>query len=431
MDDPLIWIELCLIALCLGAIAFFSLSEAALVATNRIRLRVLVSETALRSDEAEALETISTESRRFLAMAIVAIDVPVLVASALVTHVVHRLRPDSVEWVSLAMIGFILVFCELAPKTYAVHNAERLTVRLAKPARMMMAPMGPLVALVMALSELTLRLVGVRPAAAPEGVTEESIRHMAEVGKEEGVLESEELKLIHSIFEFRETIAREVMMPRTDMVSLPDDSSLDEALDTFEKSGYSRIPVYRERLDNIVGILYVKDLMIRLEEGDTDFRPFDLIRETLFVPETKRLDDLFREMRRQKVHIAVVFDEHGGTSGVVTNEDLLEEIVGEIHDETDLVRPLVVPISEDEYIVNGRLNLDDLTDAVGVKLPEGEYDTVGGFVVDWVGRVPDLGERFETAGAEIVVEKVEGLRVSKVRIRRLRVEREEAYEGAA
>jgi CBS domain containing-hemolysin-like protein len=261
-------------------------------------------------------------------------------------------------------------------------------------------------------------------------VSEEDIRSMAEVGHEEGAIEEEEKELIHSIFEFGDTLVREVMVPRPDMVCVSIEAGLKDVLDLILKRGYSRIPVYREELDNIVGVVYAKDVLRHLHAGKENVPIEKIMREPFFVPETKRVSELLRDMQRRRVHIAIVTDEYGSVAGLVTIEDLLEEIVGEIADEYDREEPQLEPVDDDTYRVNGRLSIDDVNDLLDVNLPHDQWDTVAGLMYNLLGSVPTQGETVSYNDLTFTAEKVQGRRIAKVLITRKRqVEREPALES--
>jgi CBS domain containing-hemolysin-like protein len=262
-------------------------------------------------------------------------------------------------------------------------------------------------------------------------VSEEEIRSMAEVGSQEGAIEIEEKEMIHSIFEFGDTIVREVMTPQPDIVAVNATSTLDEVLDLVIRHGYSRIPVYAEDRDEIIGIVYAKDVLRELHSGQNGRSLRELARRAYFVPESKRVADLLREMQQEKVHVAIVVDEYGTIAGLVTLEDLLEEIVGEIADEYDREEPQVEPAGNGRYRVNARLPVDELNELLGAQLPNEEWDTVGGLIMGILGRLPIQGEEVEFEGLRFTAERVQGRRISKVLIERLPKEPVTAEEDRA
>jgi CBS domain containing-hemolysin-like protein len=250
-------------------------------------------------------------------------------------------------------------------------------------------------------------------------VTEQEIRAMAEVASEEEAIEEGEKELIHSIFEFGDTLVREVMVPRPDIVAAPVVSSMRSVLDLVLRHGYSRIPVYRGSLDDVEGVVYAKDLLRHLHAGKESVPLEKIMREPYFVPETKKVDDLLRDMQQRRVHIALVTDEYGSVAGLVTIEDLLEELVGEIADEYDREEPQIEPVDEHTYRVNGRLSIDDVNELLDVELPHDGWDTVGGLMYGLLGAVPTQGETVTYDDLTFTAEKVQGRRIAKVLITRI------------
>jgi CBS domain containing-hemolysin-like protein len=261
---------------------------------------------------------------------------------------------------------------------------------------------------------------------ADERISSEEVRLIIEQGGEQGILEAEEEQMIHAVIELGEQRVHEVMVPRIDMVTLPASATFEEAIDTIVEEGHSRIPVYEESIDEIVGILYAKDLLPFLKAGAPKRPPLRaLLRTPVLVPESMTVDDLLHELQRRKVHLAIVLDEYGGTAGLVTIEDLLEEIVGEIQDEYDVEEPLIVRLSDDEARVDGRADVDDLSDLFDTSIAledEDEYDTVGGLIYHRIGGVPKPGDQVTVDGLTLTVESTDGRRVGKVLVVRTRAD---------
>jgi CBS domain containing-hemolysin-like protein len=316
---------------------------------------------------------------------------------------------------TVLMTVVIFVFAEVSPKTFAVQHTDRIALRL-----------GPLIhALGHApfLHPLARILIGIANVVIPgrglkQGpfVTEEELRQMAEVAVEEQQIEEEEKEMIHSIFEFGDTVVREVMVPRPDMIAVEDDTKLKQVLTVMLKHGFSRMPVYKDSIDNIEGIVYAKDVMRRLHNGRARKEPTagSISRDAFVVPESKKIAELLREMQQRKTHMAIVVDEFGDVAGLVTMEDLLEEIVGEIADEYDRGEPLVEPVDEHTMRVNARMPIDELSELVGIELPDTEWDTVGGLMAGLLGKVPARGEEVKTHGVTFRADKVQGRRIAKV-----------------
>jgi CBS domain containing-hemolysin-like protein len=314
----------------------------------------------------------------------------------------------------LQLIVFFVVG-EVAPKTYAVQHTERAALRVAG-FLYFVTNFPPLRALSTGLIRLANVLLPGKGIKEGPFVTEEEIRTMADVAADEDVIEREERKLIHSIFEFGDTVVREVMLPRPDMVAIEADETVESAMECAIDAGFSRIPCYEDTTDDIIGLVYLKDLVHRSRAGEGSQPVRVAVREAVFVPEQKRVAELLREMRTKKFHMAIVVDEHGGTAGLVTLEDLLEEIVGEIADEYDIETPGVEPLPGGGLRVPGRTPIDEVSEALGIELPDTEWDTVGGLVFNLLGHVPDAGESVTFQGLEFRTERVDGRRITSVAI---------------
>jgi CBS domain containing-hemolysin-like protein len=249
-------------------------------------------------------------------------------------------------------------------------------------------------------------------------VTEDELRLLVTVGEEEGVLEEEETEMIHSIFEFADTTVREVMIPRIDMVTLESDATVDQAVDVALQGGFSRIPVYEDNIDNILGILYTKDMLRQLRESHNILPIRDLLRPAYFVPETKKLDDLLREMRQRRVHMVIIVDEYSSVAGLVTIEDLVEEIVGDIKDEYDREENLFEQVNEYEYIVDAKISIDEFNELMDTDLESEYYDTLGGFLYAQLDKIPSVGDTTTYKNLTFTVLGTRGRRITKVRVER-------------
>jgi putative hemolysin len=316
-----------------------------------------------------------------------------------------------------ALVALVtIVFGELVPRAVALAHAERLALVFAAPVDILGRLLAPLVWVLTTLTNAVARLLGVGDQEQ-ERVTPEELMILVERSGEQGVIEAEEQQMIGAVLELGQLRVHEVMVPRIDISALPAAAPLNEIIDTIVREGHSRIPVYEDSIDNVIGILYAKDLLPLLVGRD---RPMDvrgLLRTPLFVPESITVDDLLHNLQRRKVHIAIVLDEYGGTAGLVTIEDLIEEIVGEIQDEYDVEEPMVERISEDEARIDGRASIDDLKEIFGIELnseDREQYDTVGGLVYHEIGGVPVVGDTVEVGGLTLTVESTDGRRVGKV-----------------
>jgi len=319
--------------------------------------------------------------------------------------------------VTLLLSLFTIIFGELVPKSLALAHAEAFALRLSGLIVLMLRVLGPLVHVLTAITTSVARLLGAGDQAQGVMSTEE-LKILVERGGEQGILEAEEEQMIHAVIELGDQRVHEVMVPRIAMVSLAASATMEEAIDKVIGEGHSRIPVYEETIDEIVGILYAKDLLPFLK-GSVAERPSlrSILRTPVFVPESMSVDDLLHEFQRRKVHLAIVLDEYGGTAGLVTIEDLLEEIVGEIQDEYDVEEPLIVRLSDDEARIDGRADVDDLADLFDTNLgleDADEYDTVGGLIYHRIGGVPKPGDQVMVDGLTLTVETTDGRRVGKV-----------------
>jgi putative hemolysin len=320
--------------------------------------------------------------------------------------------------VTLAVSLVTIVFGELVPKTLALAHAERYALALARPMDALGVLLGPVVWLLTSVTHAVTRVLGVRDVT-DEAISSEELRILLERGTEQGTIEAEEEQMIGAVLELGEQRAHEVMVARVDMVALPVEASLGDIVETIVSEGHSRIPVYEDSIDNIIGMLYAKDLLPYLVGEDRPPSIRRLLRTPLFVPESMLVDDLLRSLQRRRVHIAVVLDEHGGTAGLLTIEDLLEEIVGEIQDEYDEEEPMIVPLGELEARIDGRTDVDDMLEHFGTSLDgddQEEFDTVGGLVYHYIGGVPAVGDAVEVDGLRITVEATDGRRVRTVHV---------------
>jgi CBS domain containing-hemolysin-like protein len=322
-------------------------------------------------------------------------------------------------WITIASVLFTLLYfvvVEAMSKTFAILHTDRVSLALAPAVYWLSRFLRGPTRLLIGVANVLLPGKGLREGPF---VSEEEIRAMAEAGHEEGAIEEEEKELIHSIFEFGDTVVREVMTPQPDIVAIDASRSLEDAMDMVIRHGYSRIPVYRDSLNEVVGIVYAKDVLREMRTGRNGRSLEELARRAKFVPESKKVSDLLKDMQREKFHVAVVVDEYGSVAGLVTLEDLLEEIVGEITDEYDREEPQVEPAGDGRFRVNARLPVDELNELLEVELPNEEWDTVGGLMMAVLGHLPHQGERVDFEGLRFIAERVQGRRIAKVLIERL------------
>ena len=414
------WVGLALLGILL--IGFSAAAEMAFASVSRAQLRQLLSAQKAR---AQAAATLIGAPARLLSTLLLT----KLIGFVTVTTATIRLAQVSGQgrWIGWWLLAAVLVMllAQLLPRAWAIGREERVALRLARSVRVVTFILAPVTAL--------MRRAG--HAAAPAGAAAESIflsedglRFLLNVTEEETIIEEDEKEMIASIFEFGDKLVREVMVPRIDVASVPADLPMLAALDVILKAGHSRIPVYSNSVDNVIGVLYAKDLLRYLRDGRTDVPLGKILRPAYFVPESKKVDELLGELQLRKVHMAIVVDEYGGTAGIVTIEDLLEEIVGEIQDEYDAEEPTVEEVAEDQFLFDARVALDEVNKLLGVELPAEGGDTLGGFIYSQLGKVPAVGDTIEHDAVRIEVLSVAGRRIKQVRAS---VKADEAQNGRA
>ncbi len=409
---------------------FFVAAEIAFVSVRRTRLDELAEAGDRRAKRAQVL---MRDPGRFLAVIQVAITFLGALASAvaavsIVTVVSEPLRQiaflaDYADTIALLFVTSIvavvsIVLGELIPKGLALGNPDRIALTVSGPITLFAKIVSPLVAVLVALTRLISKPFGIDPTRTPE-LSAAEIRLIVEQGSQQGVLEAEEEQMISAVMSLSDSKLHEVMVPRIDIAAIDQEASFDDAVTLVLTEGHSRTPLYKESVDHIVGILYAKDLLRIIAAGGPRPRLRDIMRPALFVPESQAVDDLLNELQRRRVHMAIVLDEYGGTAGLVTIEDLLEEIVGEIQDEFDEEEPMKVILRDGEAILDGRADIDEMGELVDPPLEledDEEYDTVGGFVYHRIGRVPVVGDTVAVDPFTITVIKVIGRRVGKVRV---------------
>jgi CBS domain containing-hemolysin-like protein len=408
---PTDWILIAVVLLLLVFTAALALAETSLVRMSRTKAM------ALQGDGrrgAGSLLRLVQDPEGFLNPVLLLVLISQLVTATLVGILAERwFGAVGVIAATVFEVVVIFVFAEALPKNWAVQNPERSALLLAPPVSAVVR-FPPIRILSRGLIGLANMLLG--PRGRRVGVSESELLAMADVALEEDVIEGHERELIHSIIEFGDTVVREVMVPRPDMRTLEGDLTVSAALGVAIEAGLSRLPVHAGNVDDIVGVAHAKDLIRAEREGHGAEPVRDYVRRAHFVPETKRVARLMREMQDLKYHLAVVVDEYGGTAGLATLEDLIEELVGEIVDEYDVEEPPVVPLDHGTFSVSPRLAVDEVGELVEAHLPEGEWDTVGGLLFNVLGRVPVEGESVEVDGLTLVAERVEGNRVGRIRI---------------
>jgi putative hemolysin len=410
------WPEILALIVFVGAAAFFAASEAAIISVSRITARTFAEKGV---PGGARLQKALEDRNRTLTSILIANTFVLLATDSIATYLfIHLGVPQAPVWSTLITTIVLLIFGEILPKTLAVSNSGKAALRLAGPLTAVTWILTPLTAAFLAITNLIVRIFGGSPPHGPY-VTEDDIKTLVNVGVEQHVLEEGERELIHSIIEFGDTIVREVMTPRTDMIAVPASAAPRRALDLVIADGYSKLPVYEESVDNVVGVVHDRELLIALANGSIATSPLrELMRPVAHVPESKRISELLREMQRAKYSLAIVVDEYGGTAGLVTMEDLLEEIVGEIRDEHDEgEEESIRRIADDETVVEAGTNIEDVNAALSLELPHEDFETIGGYTVGLFGRLPHEGEEVAAGeGVRLRVDRMRGRRILAVRV---------------
>jgi len=401
--------------------AFFSSSEIAMFSLPAHRVEALVEDGVPGS---KTLKSLKADPHRLLVTILVGNNLVNIAMSSIATGLfgVYLSQGQAVIAATFGITAIVLLFGESAPKSYAVENTESWALRISKPLKASEKLLIPLIVLFDYLTRIVNKVTGGRSAIETSYVTREEIQDIIETGEREGVLDEEEREMLQRTLRFNNTIAKEVMTPRLDMDAIAKDATVEEAIQQCIQSGHARVPVYEGSLDNVIGVAHLRDLVRdRDYSGDRNVDLADVIEPTLHVPESKNVDDLLTEMRRERLHMVIVIDEFGTTEGLVTMEDLTEEIVGEIL-EGEEEEPIEF-VGDGEVIVKGEVNIEEVNEALDVDLPEGEeFETIAGFIFNRAGRLVEEGERIEFDTIEIVVEQVENTRIMKARLHRLETE---------
>lgn len=412
MEDPGSWWLILILLILVCGSAFFSASETALTSLNKIKLRNMTEENVKNADKVQKL---IDDPNKLLSSILIGNNLVNNAAAALTTMIAVSLLggQSGVGAATMVITIIILIFGEITPKTLASQNAEKVSLVVANVISAIVFISTPVVKVMNLITNVLIKILGGNSTEKTPTITEAELKTMVNVSHEEGVLEVDERRMINNVFDFGDLKAKDVMTPRTDMVCVEDTIIYDEIVSIFKEERFSRLPVYHESVDNIVGILYVKDIIFIDEKH---FKITDYMREPFFTYESKPISELFSEMRGNRIRAAIILDEYGGTSGLVTLEDLVEEIVGDIADEYDEQEEEIEVIKEDEFIVDGSTRLEDVNEMIGLHLESEDFDTIGGYVIGILGSFPDGGEEVETDNIKIVVEEVDKNRIEKLRI---------------
>jgi CBS domain containing-hemolysin-like protein len=395
--------------------AFAAASETALTSVSRLRMRSLAEEGNRRAD---AVVKLHNQPNAYLSTILSINTVAVIVASTTATLIIANTYHSFPQAAGTAILSaFVLVFCEIAPKSLALRFNERLALILGRPVAGLTSLLHPLVGGLTLISNSLLRAATRGKGVVGPFVTEEELKLMLHLGQQQGVVEYGEQEMIHGILDMTDKTVREVMVPRIDVIAIEATGSVSELIDLVVKHGHSRIPVYEESMDNIVGVVYAKDLLRESARNGERRKIRTLMREPYFTPEVKHVGELLHEMQERKVHMMVVVEEHGGTAGIVTFEDLIEEIVGPIRDEYDVGEKEEVQfLNECEVLLNARFPVDDIKDLLHLDVGETESDSIGGLVYERLGEIPAVGATIQLGEATLTVEQVRRQSIQLVRI---------------
>ena len=403
-------LQLVILVLLLSASAFFSSAETALMTSNKLRIRNLAENGDKR---AEKVLEITANTDKMLSAILIGNNIVNLSASALSTTLTLKMFGSSLVGIATGILTFlILVFGEITPKNVASKNAENIALKYIGIISVLVVILTPVIYVVNKVAGIVISLF-VKNNDDNNMVTEDELRAMVEVSHEDGVIEKEEKKMIVNVVDFGDTVAGDIMLPRVDMVMVSVECSYEEILKIFREERYTRIPVYEESPDNVIGILNVKDFL--LIEDKENFSVKEHLREPLYTYEYKKTSSLMVDMRKTGANIVIVLDEYGTTVGLITLEDMLEEIVGEIRDEFDADEDEgITKISETEYLIDGSTNLDDVNDRIGLELSSEEYESIGGIIMEKLGRLPVEGEVITFDNIILTVKKMDHARIEKV-----------------
>jgi CBS domain containing-hemolysin-like protein len=415
-------ISFIIIIVCIILIALLSCSEVAFISLNRIRLRHLIEK---GDQNAKIAQKIRDEHDRFFSAVILSGNLFTVLATSVGTAVSFSYLGKDVGIIiaTIVMTMLTVIFGELAPKTFAVSHAEKISLALARPMEMYIKIISPLSFIFNTLSNFLIRLFGGEVKPAPQLLTEDEMKAMIRIGEEEGTIEKEEKEMLHNIFEFGDKKVTEAMVPRTEIAAISEDAAVADILSLVSKEGYSRYPVIKETVDNITGLLYVKDIVRKMaeEEVPPQSRIKNFVRDAYYIPESKMVTALLDDMQKDKFQIAIVVDEHGGTAGLITLEDIMEEIVGSLQDEFEAIEAEkeVEVVDESTFVVSGSTGIDEINELVGVELDDEEFHTIGGFIFGLFGHLPKVGEQLRYHELRFLILDMEGKKIEKIKVTKL------------
>lgn len=416
MDSTSILIQTVLLIVLLVGSGFFSASETSLMSLSKIRIRHMQDEGV---KGAKLVASLTEDSNRLLSSILIGNNVVNIAATSISTSLFIELFNGDASAVPVAtavMTVLVLIFGEITPKTIASNNSEKVAIKVSKPIKFIIVIARPAVWIFNIITSGIFKILGIDNKNNQPYITEEELRTMVNVSHEEGVLEIEERQIINNVFQFGDMQAKEAMVQRLDMVAIDSEDSYEKIIEGFKEEQFSRMPVYNETKDDIIGILNIKDIIFISDEEIENFDINRYIREPFFTYEFKKITQLLEEMKKEKSQMAIVVDEYGATAGLITIEDLVEVIVGDIEDEYDEAEEEIQVIKEDEYIVEGSTKISDVNELIGVRLESEEFDSIGGYIIGHLSRLPEENEIIEVDNIKFCIESLDKNRIMKVRI---------------
>ncbi|MDR0879486.1 MAG: hemolysin family protein [Clostridioides sp.] len=414
MTQVVIYIQIAVLALLLMMSAFFSASETSLMTLSKIRIRSMKDEGV---KGASLVSSLVEKPGKLLSAILVGNNLANIAATSISTSLfISLFSKNGVLYSTVIMTILVLVFGEITPKTVAANDSERIALYVAKPLKGILIILTPVVWLFDFITKIMLKILGIKAKSAKSFVTEEDLKTMVNVSHEEGVLEVEEREIINNVFEFGDMQAKNAMVQRMDIVAIDIENTFDEIMALFKEEKLSRMPVFEENIDDIIGILNFKDIIFLTDEEEKNFDIHKYLRTPFFTYEFKKVTSLLGEMKLAKTQMAIVVDEYGGTSGLLTIEDLVEEIVGDIEDEYDEEEDEIIVIKEDEYIVDGSTKLGDVNELIGINLESDEFDSIGGYIIGHLGNIPEENQTIEIDDIRCCIESIDKNRIKKIRI---------------
>lgn len=414
MDSTEILFQSSLLVILLIGSGFFSASETALMSLSKIRIRHMQEEGV---KGAKLVASLTEDPNKLLSSILIGNNVVNIAATSISTSLFLEIFEGNGVAISTAvMTVLVLIFGEITPKTIAANSSEKVAIAVSKPIQLIIFILKPVVWVFNIVTGVIFKLFGVDNKNNQPYITEEELKTMVNVGHEEGVLEIEEREIINNVFEFGDMQAKEAMIQRLDIIGIDVNESYENIIKTFRNEQFSRIPVYNESMDDIIGILNIKDIIFLSDEEISNFDIKKYLREPFFTYEFKKISQLLEEMKVSKSQMAIVLDEYGATSGLVTIEDLIEVIVGDIEDEYDDEVEEIQVIKEDEYIVEGSTKISDVNELIGINLESEEFDSIGGYIIGHLKRFPEQNEVIEVDSIKVCIESLDKNRIKKIRI---------------